>query len=98
MLITIKMVFWTLSSIENFWHIKYVLGKGDKSVLIEMELSLWRKFGFDYTHFKYMYTHLIYRTGGELKKRTLQSVSICIPPKYSVRDTILFIIRWRKSF
>lgn len=64
------MVFWTLSSIENFWHIKYVLGKGDKSVLIEMELSLWRKFGFGYTHFKYMYTNLIYQTGGELKKRT----------------------------
>lgn len=36
------MVFWTLSSVENVWHIKYVLGKGDKSVLIEMELWLWR--------------------------------------------------------
>lgn len=41
-LITIKMAFWTLSSIEDFWHIKHVLGEGDKSLLIETDFFLQR--------------------------------------------------------
>lgn len=36
-LITIKMAFWILSSTDGFWRVKQVLGKGDKSLLIETE-------------------------------------------------------------
>lgn len=40
------MAFWILSSTDGFWRVKQVLGKGDKSLLIETEFvppAAWRR-------------------------------------------------------